>query len=126
VEGNLHSIFLTETQGTPDWRTLRNFVMTSTVYVELLSALKHVEIDDDVLKTALNNSSVLLNMCSMKPVVEEAPEKIQMFLSAILDGTINTTIKEWVKTEKYKGGTRPFPHLFSNAMSFASITCPIL
>ena len=48
--------FLAESQGGQDWRTLRNFAMTSTVFLELLSALKQIELEDDAVRADLEYS----------------------------------------------------------------------
>ena len=103
VEGNLHSRFLTQSQGGQDWRTLRNFVMTSTVYLELLSALKHMELENDIMRTDLEYSCGVLNMKYKKQLVEDAPAEVQQFLTWLQEGNINNTAHDWAKTEKYKG-----------------------
>jgi hypothetical protein len=128
----MHCKFLTESQGAQDWRTLRNFVMTSTVYMEMLSALKHVDMDDEDFKASLHNSCSVLNMRSQKPIVETAPEAVHNFLTALLNGSVDTSNEEWVKNVKYLGkpiasltcGPHAFflcPHTFS--LDFLFVSC---
>jgi hypothetical protein len=77
--------------------------MTSTVFLELLSALKQIELEDDAMIADLEYSCCVLNMKYKKPIVEDAPIEVKQFLCWLQDGQINTTAHDWGKTEKYKG-----------------------
>jgi hypothetical protein len=103
IEANLHCRFLTASQGGNGWRLLRNFVYTSTVYLEVLSAIRLLDVLDETTRIPIDYCCGLLNMKSTRPVVQDAPEQIKHFLLCLEDGTISTHSKDWVKAGKYNG-----------------------
>jgi hypothetical protein len=104
IEGNLCSRYLTQSQGREDWRILRNFVMTSTVFLELLSALKHIDLQDEAMVADLDYCCGVLNMKYKKAIVEDAPIEVQEFLSWLQEAPRSTTSQnDWLKHAKYKG-----------------------
>ena len=103
IEANFHCRFLTSSQGGHDWRILRNFVYTSTVYLEALCAIRLLDELDDITRSSIDICCGVLNMKTTRPVVQDAPELIKHFLVSLEDGTIPTGSKDWVKAAKVNG-----------------------
>jgi hypothetical protein len=77
--------------------------MTSTVYLELLAALQHVDIDCPKLKTSVDYSCQVLNMRATRPTIEDAPPDVRDFIHILQDDTIDTSKADWVKTARING-----------------------
>jgi hypothetical protein len=90
--------------------------------MEMLSALKHVDMDDEDFKASLHNSCTMLNMRSQKPIVENAPEEVQNFLVALTDGSVDTSNVEWVKHAKYLGKPISGTKQLDPALQYLGIT----
>jgi hypothetical protein len=72
--------------------------MTSTVYLELLAALRHVDIDCEKLQASVDYSCQVLNMRTTRSTFEDAPREVRDFVHILQDGTIDTSTSkaDWV------------------------------
>jgi hypothetical protein len=77
--------------------------MTSTVYLELLGALRHVDIDCPKLQASVDYSCQVLNMRATRPTIEDAPPDVRVVIHMLQDGTIDTSKADWVKTARVNG-----------------------